>query len=127
MNNDDGSEANGLFDNLTAKLKRRRKSIKMVDKSNLGWENVAKYEAAPIASDSDDLKKISQSEKEVITKRKSKKSNELTLRVPIQTPSAQQFRIDSEYNGFTPPSQRNFNLRFPSNNFNEDGYFRHPQ
>ena len=54
MNNDDGREANGLFDNWTAKLKRRHKLIKVVDKSVLGWENVAKYEADPIASGSDD-------------------------------------------------------------------------
>ena len=45
MNNDDTSEANDLCDDLTAKLTRRNKLIKMEDKSVLGRETVAEYEA----------------------------------------------------------------------------------
>ena len=51
MNNDDISEANDLCDDLTAKLKRQNKLIKMTDRSVLGWETVAEYEADPIVSD----------------------------------------------------------------------------
>ena len=58
LNNDDTSEANGLCDDLTAKLKRRNKLIKMADRSVLGWDTVAQYEADTIASDSDGGKKI---------------------------------------------------------------------
>ena len=124
LSNDDTSEANDLCDDLTAKLKRQNKLIKMADRSVIGWDNVAGYEADPIASDSDDGKKIRQAEIRAHTKRKSKKSNKLTLRVRSQKPSGQQFRIDGEHSNFTPLNQRNFNLRFPSNNFTQNGYFR---
>ena len=59
LNNDDISEANDLCGDLTVKLKRRNKLIKMSDRSVLGWDTVAEYDADPIASDSDDGKKIS--------------------------------------------------------------------
>ena len=58
LNNDDISEANDLCGDLTAKLKRRNRLIKMADRSVLGWDTVAKYKTNPIASDSDDGKKI---------------------------------------------------------------------
>ena len=80
------------------------------------------YDADPIASDSDDGKKIREAENSALTKRKTKASNKLTLYVPSQKPSGQQFRIDGEHNGFTPLSQGNFNFRFPSNSFTQDGY-----
>ena len=60
LNNDDASEANDLCDDLTAKVKRRNKLIKMTDRSVPGWETVAEYETDLIASDSDDGKKIGQ-------------------------------------------------------------------
>ena len=104
---------------MPEKLKRRKKLIKMADRSVLGWDTVAEYETDPIASNSDDGKKIRQAEHRVLTKRKTKTSNKLTLRV-----FSQQFRIDGENNGFTPPSQRNFNLRFPLSNFTQDSYYR---
>ena len=84
----------------------------MADRSVLGWDTVVEYEADPIASDSDDRKKIRQAENKALTKRKSKTSNKLTFRVPSQKPSGQQFRIDGKHNGFKLPSQRDFNLRF---------------
>ena len=87
LNNVDSSEANDLCDNLTAKLKRRNKLIKMADRSVRGWGTVAEYEADPIASDSDDGKNIRQGENRTLTKRKSKKSNKLSPRVPSQRPS----------------------------------------
>ena len=73
LNNDDTSEANDLCDDLAAKLKRRNKLIKMADRSVLGWDTVAEYENDPIASASDDGKKIRQAENRALTKKKSKK------------------------------------------------------
>ena len=72
MNNDDASKANNLCDDLTAKLKCRNKLIKRADRSILGWDTVAEYVADPIAGDSDDGKKIRQTENRVLTKQKSK-------------------------------------------------------
>ena len=63
----------------------------MADRSVLGWNTVVEYEANLIASDSDNSKKILQAENRALTKRKSKISNTLTLRVPSQKPSGQQF------------------------------------
>ena len=37
LNNDDTNKAKGLCGDLTAKLKRRNKSIKMADRSVVGW------------------------------------------------------------------------------------------
>ena len=99
----------------------------MADRSVLGWDAVAEYEADPIGSDSDDGKKIRQTKNRALSKRKTKKSNTFTFRVPSQKPSGQQFWIDCEHNGFTQASQRNFNLRFPSNNFTQDWYLRRAQ
>ena len=71
LNNDDVSEANDLRSDLTVNLKRRNKLIKIADRSVLGWDTVAEYEADSIASDSDDGKKIRQAENRALTKRKS--------------------------------------------------------
>ena len=60
LSNGDTSEASDLCNDLTAKLKRRDKVIKTGDRSVLGWDTVAEYEADPIANDSDDGKKIRQ-------------------------------------------------------------------
>ena len=97
LNNDDTSEVNDLCDELTVKLKRRNKLIKMADRSALGWETVAEYEADPIASDSEDRKKIRQAKNRALTKYKSKKSNKLTLHVPSQKPSDQQYHLSNDY------------------------------
>ena len=87
----------------------------MADRSAIGWNTVAEYEADPIASDSDDGKKIRQAKNRALTKQESKNSNKPTFPLPSQRPTSQQFRVDGQHNGFTPPSQQNFNLRFPSN------------
>ena len=99
----------------------------MADRSVLGWDTVAHYEADPIASDSEDGKKIKQAQNRALTKRKSKTSNKLTLHVPSQKSSGQQFWIDGEHNSFTPPSIRNFNFRFSLNSFSQDDYYRRSQ
>ena len=82
----------------------------MANRSVLGLNTVAEYKADPIASDSDDVKKVRQVENRALIKRKTKKSNTFTFYIPCQKPSGQQFWIDGEHNGFTPLSQRNFNL-----------------
>ena len=64
LNNDDTSESNNLCDDLTAKLKRRNKLIKMADRSVLCWDTVAEYKADPIASDSDDGKNVRQAQEQ---------------------------------------------------------------
>ena len=68
LSNCDTSEARDLCNDLTAKLKRRNKLIKTTDRSVLGWDTVAEYEADPIASDSDHEKKIRQAENRAPTK-----------------------------------------------------------
>ena len=127
LNSDDASKVNDVCGDLTAKLKCRNKLMKMADRSVLAWDTLAEYEADPIATDSDDGKKIRQAENRALTKRKSKTSNKLTLRVPSQKSSDQQFRIDGEHNGFTRLSQGNFNYRFPSNSFIKGSYYRRAQ
>ena len=99
LNNDDTNEDNNICDDLTEKRKRRNKLAKMADRSVLGWDTVAEYEAGPIASDSDDGKIFGQAENRALAKWKSKKSIKLTICVPSQIPSDQQFRIDGDYNG----------------------------
>ena len=96
----------------------------MAGRSVLGWGTVSEYDVDPIVSDSDDGRKTRQTENRALTKRKTKKPNTFTFRVPSPRPSSYQFWIDGEHNGFTTPSQRNFNLRFPWNNFTQDGYLR---
>ena len=43
-------------------LKHRQKIIKLADQSELGWRLVAEYESNPVASDSDDEKRIFKAE-----------------------------------------------------------------
>ena len=113
-----------LCDYLTAKLKRRNKLIKLVDRSVLGWDTVTEYEDDPSASDSDDGKKIRQAKNRALTKRKSKKSNKLILRVPTQKPGSMvNITAPAPHPPHTPsPKQRNSNSRFASNNLPK--YFR---
>ena len=64
----------------------------MADRSVLGWETVAEYEADPIASDLENGKKIRQAENRALTKQKSKKSNKLTFAFPVRNHQANSFR-----------------------------------
>ena len=70
LNNDDPSKTNNLCENLTEKLKRRDKLIRMADRSLIGWDTVAEYEADLITSDSNDGKKIRQAGNRALTKQK---------------------------------------------------------
>ena len=89
LSNSDTSEASDFCNDLTAKLKRRNKVINTADRSVLGWDTVAEYEADPIASNSDHEKKIRQAENRALTKRKTETSTKLTLGVSNQKPSCQ--------------------------------------
>ena len=88
LNNDDTSEPN----NLTAKLKRRNKSIKMADRSALSWDTVATYKADPIASDSDDGKNIRQAKNRPLTKQKKKSLTNLLFTFPVRDQPVSSFR-----------------------------------
>ena len=91
LNDDDTSEANDLCCGLAAKPKRRNKLIKIVDRSVLGWDTVAEYEADPIASDSDDGKKIRQAKTRGLTKRKTKHLTNLPFTFPVRNYQASSF------------------------------------
>ncbi|XP_053398087.1 uncharacterized protein LOC123550494 [Mercenaria mercenaria] len=55
-------------------VKRRQKLIQLADSSSLGWRVVAEYETNPIASDSEDEKRIFKAEARATRKVKSEKS-----------------------------------------------------
>ena len=81
MNNDDTNEPKGLCGDLTAKLKRPNKSIKMADRSVVGWDTVAEYEADPIAKIQSDKPRIGNLPKGKL-KRKRLHTAESTKRQP---------------------------------------------
>ena len=54
-------------------LKHRQKIIKLADQSELGWRMVAEYETNPIASDSDDEKRIYKAEARATRKMKAER------------------------------------------------------
>ena len=47
-----------LLQESDSKLKQRNKLIKIADSSEVRWETVRRYEANPLASDSEDENKI---------------------------------------------------------------------
>ena len=55
-------------------MKKRQKLIQLADTSELGWKVVAEYESNPIASDSEDEKRIHKAEARASKKAKSAKS-----------------------------------------------------
>ena len=93
MNNDDTSKASDLCDDLTAKLKRQNKLIKLADRSILSWDTVAEYEADPIASGSDDGKKIRKVENRALPKGKLKHVTNLPFAFPVRNHQASSFRL----------------------------------
>ena len=52
-----------LLDELKKKIEYRNKVIKIADRSKYGWLTVAEYEKDKLASDSDDEKRLRNSEK----------------------------------------------------------------
>ena len=125
LNNDDASKAIDFCDDLTDKLKCRNKLVKMENRSDVDWKTVAKYETDPIAI-------VTQMAKGRLDKPRTgylpyEKYNKLTVYISSQRQPGQQFRIDGEYNGFTPLNHRNLSCRFTSNKFTMDGYFRRVQ
>ena len=126
LNNDDASKAIDFCDDLTDKLKCRNKLVKMKNRSDVDWKTAAEYdETDPIAI-------VTQMAELRLDKPRTgylpnEKYNKLTVYVSSQRPSGQQFRIDGEYNAFTPLNHRNFSCRFASNKFTMDCYFRRVQ
>ena len=112
LNNDDISEAKNLFYDLPAKLKRRNKLIQMADRSVLGWDTVAEYEADPIASDLDNGKKIRQAENRALTKRKSKNLTNLPFALPVRNHQASSFGSTVNITASHPRVNETSNLDF---------------
>ena len=98
----------------------------MKNRSDVDWKTAAEYdETDPIAI-------VTQMAELRLDKPRTgylpnEKYNKLTVYVSSQRPSGQQFRIDGEYNAFTPLNHRNFSCRFASNKFTMDCYFRRVQ
>ena len=78
----------------------------MADKSPAGWDIVDEYEADPIASDSDDNKKIRQAENRALRKKKDKKPVRPTFSSPPTQSPSYRFRIDHNQHGYTPQQSR---------------------
>lgn len=54
--------AKELLSNLSDKVKRRNKLIKIADTSEGGWDTVRNYEENPVASNSEDESRINRAE-----------------------------------------------------------------
>ena len=119
LNDDDPSEANDPCDDLTAKLKHRKKLIKMADRSALRCDTAAENEIDPIVRNSDDGKKIRRAENRTFTKQKSKKTNKPTFPFPSQRPQASSFRSTVNITASHPRVNETSSFiqrNFPSNN-----------
>ena len=74
LNKGDLDSVHSGLNSISSKIKKRNKLIKLADRSSVGWSIVEEYEADPIASDSDDSRKIRQAEQRAIRKKKTKTS-----------------------------------------------------
>ena len=88
MNNDDTKEAKGLCGDLTAKLKCQKKPIKMADRSVVGWDTVAEYEAGPIAKIQSDKPKTGN-----LPKEKLKHLTNLPFPFPVRNHQGNSFEL----------------------------------
>ena len=57
---------------IVSKISKRKKLIKIVDRSSAVWATIAEYVDDPFASDSEDSKKIRQAENRALAKNKNK-------------------------------------------------------
>lgn len=74
MEHDRAPYASEVLNEALEKIKQRNKLIKLADSSENGWETARQYEVNPIASDSEDEKKIYRAEARAAKKRKAKRS-----------------------------------------------------
>jgi len=67
-------------------LRQRQKMILLADSSELGWREVNEYESNPIASDSEDERKIYRAEARALKKAKAEKARKARRGWPYKRP-----------------------------------------
>ena len=86
---------------IVSKISKRKKLIKIVDRSSAVWATIAEYVDDPFASDSEDSKKIRQAENRTLAKNKNK--NSFTSSSKPDHTRRPQFRNDGFQHRFNPP------------------------
>ena len=100
----DFDSVNNGLNLMSSKIKKRNKLIKLADRSSVDWSIVEEYEADPIASDSDDSRKIRQAEQRAIRKKKkTPTSQQQSGSSTLTKPNGYQFRNASFNYGYSPP------------------------